>query len=397
MATEKIESSQASDSFGTLLRQHRLTLGLTQDALAERAGLSAHGIQKLERGTTQPYRDTAERLSRALHLTEQDAARFKAAVRPIRRHERTQLTAKHNSPRHNLPIPTTTFVPRSGEIGRVIQRLRAGRLLTITGAGGCGKTRLATEVAALLVGDFADGTWLVDLAPLAEANLVPQTIATTLGLREAPDRSPLDGLTDYLRVRRVLLLLDNCEHVIEVVAEVVDELLRVCADLKIIATSRELLGVDGEAAWRVGSLSMSSLHDPSRRADDLVEAVIGSESGRLFADRAGLVVPSFAITGRNALAIAEICQRLDGIPLAIELAAARLTALSVDQIAARLDQRFRLLTGGKRTAVRRQQTLEATIDWSYDLLSGAEQKLFGQLAVFAGAWSGSSAWNLIFT
>src|SRR5712692_5670422 len=252
MATAEIDPSRVAASFGTLLRQHRLTLGLTQDALAERAGLSAHGIQKLERGTTQPYRDTAERLSRALHLTEQDAARFKAAVRPIRRHERTQLTANHNSPRHNLPVPTTTFVPRSGELERVMQRLRVSRLLTITGAGGCGKTRLATEVAAQLVGDFADGVWLVDLAPLTDAALVPQTIATTLGLREAPDRSPLDGLTDYLRVRRVLLLLDNCEHVIEAAAQVVDELLRGCADLKIIATSRELLGANGEAAWRVG-------------------------------------------------------------------------------------------------------------------------------------------------
>ena len=181
-------------------------------------------------------------------------------------------------------------------------------------------------------------------------------------------------------------MLDNCEHVIDATAQLVDDVLRVCADVKVLATSRELLGVIGEATWRVGSLSVLAVTEQGR-AGGLSQAVLGTESGRLFADRAMLVVPSFAITDRNAMAIAQVCRRLDGIPLAIELAAARLTTLSVDQVAARLDQRFRLLTGGSRTAVRRQQTLEATIDWSYELLSESERTLARRLAVFAGGWS----------
>ena len=347
-----------SATFGDLLRQHRLAVGLTQAELAERAGLSVHGIQKLERGATHPYRDTARRLELALQLASDDQARFRAAVLPVRRHEPPPLPAAGGA-RHNLPIPTTRFVARAGEMERVMQRLAEARLLTITGAGGCGKTRLAIEVAGQLVGDFADGVWLVDLARLVDAALVPQTISETLGLRETPGRAPLDGLADHLRSRRVLLVLDNCEHVVDATAQVMDELLRVCADVKILATSRELLGVSGEATWRVGSLSVPAPDQMAGPADILEQAVLESESGRLFADRARLVVPSFAITDRNARAVAQICQRLDGVPLAIELAAARLTTLSVDQIAPRLDQRFRLLIGGLRTAVRRQQTLEA--------------------------------------
>jgi transcriptional regulator with XRE-family HTH domain len=177
MTAAQLDSSQPPVSFAALLRQHRERLGLTQAVLAERAGLSAHGIQKLEHGATQPYRDAADRLSRALQLPEQDAARFKAAAQPLRRRDKALLPAERSSPRHNLPVPTTTFVPRAGEIERVIQRLRVSRLLTITGAGGCGTTGLATEVASQVVGDFADCTWLVDLDPLADANLVPQTIA----------------------------------------------------------------------------------------------------------------------------------------------------------------------------------------------------------------------------
>ncbi len=376
-----------SATFGDLLRQYRLAAGLTQEGLAERAGLSEHGIQKLERGATHPYRETAQRLELALQLEPDEQARFRAAVRPVRRHEPPPTLAAGGARQHNLPIPTTRFVARAGEIERVMQRLHEARLLTITGAGGCGKTRLAIEVAGQLVGDLADGVWLVDLARLVDAALVPQAISETLGLRETPGPAPLDALADHLRSRRVLLLLDNCEHVVDATAQVVDELLRVCADVKILATSRELLGVSGEATWRVGSLSMLAPHELVGGADIVEQAVLASESGRLFADRARLVVPTFAITARNARAVAQVCQRLDGIPLAIELAAARLTALSVEQIAVRLDQRFRLLIGGLRTAVRRQHTLEATIDWSYELLSEAERSLVRRLAVFAGGWS----------
>ncbi len=375
-------------TFGALLRQYRLAAGLTQEGLAERAGLSVHGIQKLERGATHPFRDTAQRLEVALQLEPDDRALFLAAVRPVRRHGVLSPRTSGGAAHHNLPIPTTTFVPRQGEIERVIQRVDEARLLTITGSGGCGKTRLAVEVGRQLVSEFDDGVWLVDLAPLADASLLARTIANTIDLHETPGPPPLDALTEHLRSRRVLLILDNCEHVIDASAEVVDTLLRVCANLQVIATSRELLGVGGEAAWPVRSLSMV-------RRDDVVAAgasvsaatVLATEAGRLFTDRAQLVLPSFTITDRNALAVALLCQRLDGIPLAIELAAARLTTLSVDQIAARLDRRFRLLTGGNRTAVRRQQTLGAAIDWSYELLSDLEQRLLRRLSVFAGGWS----------
>ncbi|MCA1643976.1 MAG: tetratricopeptide repeat protein [Chloroflexi bacterium] len=281
----------------------------------------------------------------------------------------------------------TSFVPRAGEVGRVTDRLRASRLVTITGSGGCGKTRLALEVARDHLHTFADGIWLVDLAPLTDASLVSQTIATTLGIRDVPGRPFPDALTDYLRRRDILLILDNCEHVIDACAQVADKLLRSCAYLHVLATSRELLGVEGEATWRVTSLSVL---DPDRLASANAASIaelLASEAAQLLVDRARRVVPSFTVTDRNALAVAQVCQRLDGIPLAIELAAARLGMLSVDQIAARLHQRFRLLTGGNRTAVRRQQTLQATVDWSYQLLSEEERTLVRRLAVFAGGWS----------
>jgi predicted ATPase len=208
-----------------------------------------------------------------------------------------------------------------------------------------------------------------------------------VGVRDDPARPVLDVVTDYLRGRQVLLIFDNCEHLVDACAHVVDTLLRCCARVQILATSRELLGVAGEATWRVASLSVV---DPRVQADgsgDLAVKVLASESGRLFVDRARLAVPSFAITHQNAPAVAQVCRLLDGVPLAIELAAARLSMLSVEQIAARLDQCFRLLTGGNRTALRRQQTLQATIDWSYQLLSEAERSLLRRLAVFAGGWT----------
>jgi predicted ATPase/transcriptional regulator with XRE-family HTH domain len=387
---EPIEAPAASADFGELLRQHRLAAGLTQESLAQAAGLSVHGIQKLERGVSHPYRDTAQRLIAALQLTGTDEARLRTAARPVPRRDRAQLVAPAgvtDSTSNNLPIPITTFIARAGEITRVTEVVRKSRLLTITGSGGCGKTRLALEVARGLVGSFTDGVWLVDLAPLTDAALVSQTIATVVGIRDVPGRPLLDALTDHLRGRHMLLILDNCEHVIDACANVADRLLQSCAQLHVLATSRELLGIDGEATWRVTSLSVV---DPRRLANAGAQSItelLDSEAVQLFVDRARLVVPSFAITEHNTRAVAQVCQRLDGIPLALELAAARLAMLSAEQIAARLDQRFRLLTGGNRTAVRRQQTLEATIDWSYQLLSEDERNLLRRLAVFAGGWS----------
>jgi non-specific serine/threonine protein kinase len=288
--------------------------------------------------------------------------------------------------RHNLPAELTSFVGRETELADVTRLLRSHRLVTLTGTGGCGKTRLALRVASPLVDAFVDGVWHVELAPLADPNLVGLTVATVLGVQEQPDQPLLETLVETLRDRRLLLLLDNCEHLIEVCAHLTEALLRGCPALQILATSREALGVAGEVAWRVPSLPIPPQRlSPTEAVDPAALARFASV--QLFVERARLVDPGFALTRANASIVAQICWRLDGIPLAIELAAARVKALSIERIAARLDDQFRLLTGGSRTALPRQQTLRATIDWSYQLLSEPERRVLRCLAAFMGGWS----------
>jgi predicted ATPase/DNA-binding SARP family transcriptional activator/DNA-binding CsgD family transcriptional regulator len=283
--------------------------------------------------------------------------------------------------RHNLPAPRSSFVGRETELRNVKRDLAMTRLLTLTGAGGCGKTRLALEVARQLVGAYPDGVWLVELAPLSEGALVAQAVAAALGVQEQPDRSLTDALVAFLRAERALLVMDNCEHLVDAVARFADTLLDSCLHLRVLATSRESLNVEGELNWLVPSLSVPSLlQSPS------VEELGGYESVRLFVQRARHRNPAFSLTSENAHAVARICSRLDGIPLAIELAAARV-GLSVEQIAARLDDSLRLLSAGSRTALPRQRTLRGTLDWSYALLSESEQRLFCLLSVFAGGWT----------
>jgi predicted ATPase/uncharacterized protein HemY len=247
--------------------------------------------------------------------------------------------------------------------------------------GGCGKTRLAIQVAADLLEEYPEGVWLVELAALTDSALIVQAVASALSVREAASRPLLTTLCEALQSRQLLLVLDNCEHLIEACAQLVETLLRGCPKLKILATSRELLGVSGEAAWRVPPLSVP---DPQRLpATEVLSALTQYEAIALFTERARAALSTFAVTDQNAPALIQICQRLDGIPLAIELAAARVKVLSVEQIAARLDDRFKLLTGGARTAVRRQQTLQAAIDWSYSLLVEKERGLLRRLSIFA--------------
>jgi predicted ATPase/DNA-binding SARP family transcriptional activator len=286
----------------------------------------------------------------------------------------------------NLPVPLTSFVGRERELAELQRLLSSSRLLTLTGPGGTGKTRLALQMAGEVQETFAAGVWLVELASLGDPTLVTPTVAATLGVREQPGRPLLEALLDYVRTKCLLLLLDNCEHLIEPCAQLADTLLRVAPSLTIVASSREALGIAGETAYRVPSLA---LPDP-RRLHDL-EALAHNDCVHLFVDRAATVYPGFRLTARNAPAIVQICQRLDGIPLALELAAARTRVFPPDQIAARLDDRFRLLTGGSRTALPRHQTLLALIDWSYDLLSEAERLLLRRLSVFAGGWSFEAA------
>jgi non-specific serine/threonine protein kinase len=283
---------------------------------------------------------------------------------------------------HNLPVQLTRFIGREPQIAEVKRLLQGARLLTLTGAGGSGKTRLALQLAADLLPEYEDGVWFVELAALAEPGLVLQTVAITLGVREEPDRPLTVTLLDHLRSRSLLLVLDNCEHLLSASARLAADLLRGCPCLRILATSREGLGIAGEQTYRVPSLSAPGpSHLPSVQQLQEFEAV------RLFVDRALLSQPEFAVTTANAWAVVQVCQQLDGIPLAIELAAARLKALPVEQISARLDNRFRLLTGGSRTALPRHQTLRALIDWSYDLLSEPERTLLQRLSVFAGGWT----------
>ena len=283
--------------------------------------------------------------------------------------------------RHNFPLQITPFVGREDDIEGVRRALAMSRLVTLTGAGGVGKTRLALQVGAALVDDFADGAWLVDLSPLADPALLATTVADVIGVRERSDRPMADTLRDHLRPRALLIVLDNCEHLIEACATLVQELLAACARISVLATSRETLNLPGETTWRLRSLTV-----PDTGVDDPV-AVVHAESVQLFLQRARSARQGFAITAENAPSVAQICRRLDGLPLAIELAAARVRAMSTVEIVEHLDDRFRLLTGGSRMAVPRQRTLEAAVSWSYELLSRPDRLLFARLAAFAGGWT----------
>ncbi len=281
-------------------------------------------------------------------------------------------------PRHNLPESRTRFIGRDAALADLARLLPSCRLLTLTGIGGCGKTRLALRVAGLQADAFEDGVCFVDLAPLHNADRVAAACAAALGLPTEGHPPPTARLLDHLAGKRVLLLLDNCEHVIDGAAALVEALLDASPQTTILATSREGLSVSGEQIYPVRSLSLPS-------TDDLA-AVLAAESARVFIDRARLVAPDFELEADDAPALAEVCRRLDGIALAIELAAARVTTLSIAEIAQRLDDRFRLLTGGQRN-LPRHQTLHAAMQWSYEQLAPAEQRLLRQVAVFAGGWT----------
>jgi predicted ATPase/class 3 adenylate cyclase/DNA-binding CsgD family transcriptional regulator len=283
---------------------------------------------------------------------------------------------------HNLPIQLTSFVGREQEIVELEGLLARCRLLTLTGTGGAGKTRLALQVAAQVVDRFVDGAWLVELAPVAEPRHIARAIAEVVQVREEPSRPLPRTLQEQLRAKQMLLLLDNCEHLIDACADLAGALIRECPGIRILSTSREPLGVPGETVWRVPSLAV-----PDRIGVATVENLTHYAAPRLFIERAVSARPDFTVTDHNATALAQVCWRLDGIPLAIELAAARISVLSLEQIAQRLDDLFRLLVSGQRTVQARQQTLRAAIDWSYDLLSETERTFFARLSVFVGGWS----------
>ncbi|MGO8940728.1 MAG: LuxR C-terminal-related transcriptional regulator [Mycobacterium sp.] len=335
----------------------------------------AHGGQTVLSGTTSDL--VADSLPDDAWLTDLGTHQLRDLPRPERViqlchsdlcNEFPPLRLREAVAAQHLPDQLTSFVGRDTEIIEVRDILVANRLVTLTGAGGVGKTRLAVQVAATVAGGYADGSWYVDLAPITDPDLVPLTVARALGLPDQPGRSPLNSLLQFVGNRQLLVVLDNCEHLLDASAAVTAALLSACPRLTLLATSREPIGLAGEVTWRVPSLSL---------ADDAV---------RLFTDRAGNARPGFSTDDETAAAVVEICRRLDGMPLAIELAAARVRALSPHEILAGLQDRFRLLTGGSRTAVRRQQTLQASVDWSHALLTEPERTLFRRLAAFVGGF-----------
>jgi predicted ATPase/DNA-binding CsgD family transcriptional regulator len=292
------------------------------------------------------------------------------------------MTKLTNKPRHNLPLQLTSFVGRGNEIQHVKSLLGTSRLVTLTGAGGVGKTRIALAAALQMLDEFKDGLWLVELAPLGDPALIPGAIASLYGVHADQKRSLRTALLDYLREKQLLLILDNCEHLIDACAEIADTIVRACPKVSLLASSREALGIAGEVPFLVPSMSFPELNKQLA-----IESLPGYEAIQLFLERARYVVPGFTVTPANASSLAQLCRRLDGIPLALELAAARLQVLSLEQIVTRLDDSFSLLTGGSRRALPRHQTLHALIDWSYELLNVTERTFFRRLSVFAGGWS----------
>jgi predicted ATPase/class 3 adenylate cyclase len=283
----------------------------------------------------------------------------------------------------NLPPQLTSFVGRDAELADIGEALDTSRLVTLTGVGGVGKTRLALHVAAELLPRFADGVWFCELAAAGDDDMLAQVIVASLGMQPRPGRTLAESVCDYLAPKQALIVLDNCEHLLDAAAAMAEAILRAAPGVRVLATSREGLAVAGEQVWPVRSLRVAS--EPS------LEAIAACEAVRLFGERAGSARPSFVVDATNATAVSEICRRLDGIPLAVELAAARVTSMSPVEIAGLLDDRFRLLTGGRRRGVERHQTLRATVEWSYSLLDARERVVFDHLGVFAGSFDADAA------
>jgi non-specific serine/threonine protein kinase len=381
------ESPAGGSTFGELLRRHRLEGGLSQEALAERARMSARGIGALERGDRRtPQRETVLLLADALALSGEQRRAFEAAANPVgsRLVKRGSVTAGPwpSAPSSNLPLWLTTFVGREAEVAQIDALARGHRLVTVTGPGGIGKTRTALRVGAALKDAVSGGVWLAELGSLSDGSRVAGAIAAPLGVQESPNRKILDELLTFLERRQLLIVLDNCEHVIDEVRHVVIALLLRCPGLRFLATSREALNIAGERRYVLGPLPF-----PSEREVVSAQHLLSFDAPALFMERAAAVNGQFAVNDENAASVAQICRRLDGMPLALELVAARINMFSPQELTRRLDDRFRLLTIGDPTAPPRQRTIRALIDWSYDLLSPDEQSLFRMFGVFAGGFT----------
>ena len=374
-------NASQEQSFGELLRQYRLAAGLTQEALAERAHMSAVAVGALERGTRQrPYRSTIRLLADALALSSNERLELERAVhRAV-----VDVRPQDVRPSNNLPVQLSTFVGREQDLAKTAELLATQRLVTLVGSGGVGKTRLALHTAAAFIStstsDHLDGVWFVDLSAV-DRQSVSTAIASSLGVEQC--RST-DALIGYLRSQQFLLILDNCEHIVDAVSQLAGELLRRCPNARILATSRQTLGLDGERVYRVPPMSA-----PTRYVETELSASEALEFGaiRLFADRAEAVDSRFKFTDAMVPTVAHICRRLDGIALAIELAAARTNALPVTTIAERLDEHFLVFTGGTEGSLSRRKTMRTVFVWSYGLLDDREQSVFRKLSVFVGGFT----------
>ena len=371
-----VSHQHAPSGFGALLRQHRTAAGLSQEALAERAGLSARAVSDIERGVkTRPHPATMRALADALELSGEDRAVLASSSRP--RHAKPAVAP----PPDGLPVPVSPIIGRASELAMTIELIRGGttRLLTVTGPGGVGKTRLSLEIARALAADYPDGTAFIELGPVTDPSLVISTVAAALKLRETGDLPLAATVREHLRQRRMLLVLDNCEHLLDAARMLAADLLATSPGVTLIATSRPPLRARGEHL-----LPLTPLQVPGPGEPRDVQELADIPSVSLFVQRASAVRPDFALTPGNVHDVAEICDRLDGLPLAIELAAIRMRTLSPSALARLLDERLRLLSAGPEDAPERHRTLRAAIGWSHDLLSPDHQSLFRTLAVFAG-------------
>lgn len=386
-------ATRERSAFGSLLRSYRVEAGLSQERLAEHAGLSERGISNLERGERKsPRLETVRMLADALDLSAEDRIPLFRAARPMDNGAQARARADAPEPaQSSLPVPPTPLVGREHEIATIVELLEGDvpRLVTLTGTGGVGKTRMALEVAATVSTAFPDGVCFVALASVSDHALVASAVADALGVRKSPGVSDQTALKRYLRSRHLLLVLDNFEHVLPAAAGVAD-LLAACSGLNVLATSRVPLRLQGER-----QVPISPLDVPGSDLTPSLADIAGAEAVQLFVARAQEVKPDFALNDDNVEPVVEICRRLDGLPLALELAAVRIKVLTAAALLGRLDRRLTLLTGGARDLPARHQALRATIAWSYDLLSPDEQALFRRLAVFAGGWTIAAAETVV--
>lgn len=375
-------------SFGRWLRRRRRALDLTQKALANQVGCAEITVRRMEADTYKPSKELGFVLLEKLGIPELERDQWIRFARGVSEYPNNNLKFLAGNQTSNLPLSLTTFIGREKEQTEITDLLGKNRLVTLTGVGGIGKTRLSIKVASKLLTDYPDGIWLVEFAPISDPALVTQVVVNTLDLIDQANRPPRKILIDYLLAKNTLLVFDNCEHLVQTCAELAEALLHACPGLKILATSREELGVDGETVYLIPSLTTPDASETK------LENLLAYEAVQLFLVRAQSGLAGFRLTKENAEAIVQVCHHLDGIPLALELAAARVKLMRVEEIATHLDDRFHLLSSGSRTALPRHQTLQAMVDWSHDLLIKSERVVLCRLSVFAGGWTLEAAENV---